>query len=114
MIAAKPATDIVGAADAKQHFDELVERVGRTQSRVLVERDGVPAAAIVSADDLRHLERLDAEWEAGVAAMMAISEAFKDVPVEEIERGVAKAIAEVRAENREIEHLREQVAARSA
>jgi len=47
MIAAKPATDIVGAADAKQRFDELVDRVGRTRTRVLIERDGAPAAAIV-------------------------------------------------------------------
>ncbi len=101
MIAAKPATDIVGAADAKQRFDELVERVGRTQRRVLVERDGVPAVAIVTVADLRQLERLDAQRQADLQILLAMSEPFKDVPAEEIEREVTRAIAEVRAEQLE-------------
>jgi len=56
---------------------------------------------------------LDADRQSAIEALLAFSEPFKNVPVEEIEREVAKAIAEVRAEDRVTERER-QVVARNA
>jgi hypothetical protein len=56
-------------------------------------------AAIISARDLERFNRWEAQRGRDFAVIDEAREAFKDVPPEEIEREVAKAIAEVRAES---------------
>lgn len=89
------ATDSV-----QQRFIEVVTRVGRNEARVLLEDHGMPIAAIVSADDLRRLDQLDAKQSKSFAVIDEMRAAFQDVPVEEIEREAERALAEVRAEMR--------------
>lgn len=43
-------------AQVKARFSELVDRVVRQQERVVVTRNGEPAAVLVSPDDLESLE----------------------------------------------------------
>jgi prevent-host-death family protein len=43
-------------ATVKARFSELVDRVARQQDRVVVTRNGEPAAVLVSPDDLERLE----------------------------------------------------------
>jgi antitoxin YefM len=43
-------------ATVKARFSELVDRVERQQDRVVVTRNGKPAAVLISADDLESLE----------------------------------------------------------
>lgn len=43
-------------ASVKARFSEIVERVASQQERVVVTRNGVPAAVLVSPDDLESLE----------------------------------------------------------
>src|ERR1700733_10368112 len=43
-------------ASVKARFSELVDRVQRQQDRVVVTRNGQPAAVLVSTDDLESLE----------------------------------------------------------
>jgi antitoxin YefM len=43
-------------AAVKARFSELVDRVERQQDRVVVTRNGKPAAVLISADDLDSLE----------------------------------------------------------
>src|SRR5580692_6589634 len=43
-------------ASVKARFSELVDRVERQQDRVVVTRNGKPAAVLISADDLESLE----------------------------------------------------------
>jgi antitoxin YefM len=43
-------------AAVKARFSELVDRVERQQDRVIVTRNGKPAAVLISADDLESLE----------------------------------------------------------
>jgi prevent-host-death family protein len=92
--------DTMKLADAKQQLGVVVNEVSKTRKRVLLENGGIPVAAIVTVDDLKRLNRLDAEREADFAILDRIGSAFADVDPEEIEREVAKAIAEVRAEQR--------------
>jgi hypothetical protein len=67
---------------------------------VLVEKSGIPVAAIISAEDFKRLALLEAERNNDFAILDEMREAFKDVPGEEIEREVARAINQVRKENR--------------
>jgi len=43
-------------ATVKARFSEIVDRVARQQDRVIVTRNGQPAAVLVSIDDLESLE----------------------------------------------------------
>lgn len=65
---------------------------------MLISKGHIPVAAIVSVDDLERLNQLDAEREADFAIFDQIAAKFQDQSVEEIERAVAEAIAQVRAE----------------
>lgn len=96
----QPTTKAVSAADACGQWDELLDEVSRQDTRLVVERDGKPVAAVISARDLERFSIYEAQRERDFSVLFEIGEKFKDVPLEELEREVAKAVAEVRAENR--------------
>jgi prevent-host-death family protein len=93
-------TKTIKASVARQQFSKVLNDVFRQENRVLVEKSGIPVAAIIPAKDLQLLARLEAERNKDFAILDEMREAFKDVPAEEIEREVARAISEVRKENR--------------
>jgi prevent-host-death family protein len=49
-------SETMSLAAVKARFSELVDRVERQQARVVVTRNGKPAAVLISADDLESLE----------------------------------------------------------
>jgi prevent-host-death family protein len=49
-------TETLPLAAVKARFSEIVDRVVRQQDRVIVTRNGQPAAVLVSTDDLESLE----------------------------------------------------------
>lgn len=67
---------------------------------MLVEKAGIPVAALVSTEDLKQLAHLDAQRAERRRVVAAMRESFRDVPAEEIERETAKAVAKVQAEMR--------------
>jgi prevent-host-death family protein len=83
-------------SDVKNRLSSLVNEVYQHETRVLVEKSGIPVAAIVSAEDLMRLSQLEQDREALFAAIDRMREAFKDVPPEEIEREADRAVAELR------------------
>ena len=92
----EPMIQTMNASQARREFSQLVNRVFRRETRIVVERSGIPVAAIISAGDLDRLNRLDAERAREFSALDALGEAFKDVPDEEIEREVARAVTSAR------------------
>ena len=95
----QPTTQTIKVSDVRQNLAQLLNKVFRKETRVLVEKSGIPVAAIVSADDLERLDRLDRERAQRFKALDEFGAAFEDVPVEEIEREVARIVAQVRAED---------------
>lgn len=49
-------SETMSLAAVKARFSELVDRVERQQDRVVVTRNGKPAAVLISPDDLESLE----------------------------------------------------------
>lgn len=97
---AKPATatETMKFTDARQNLSQVMNRVARHETRILVEKSGVPVAAIVSPEDLRRLDALEIRRREQFAAIAEISRAFADIPDDELEDELARAQAEVRAE----------------
>jgi prevent-host-death family protein len=102
-MAEQPTMQTMKISEVKQHLNRLVNQVYRRETRVMVEKSGIPVAGIVSAEDLRRLDRLDRERAERFKVLEEFGEAFKDVPAEELEREVARALAEVRAK-RQAQH----------
>jgi prevent-host-death family protein len=85
----QPMTQTMNATDARQNFASILNRVFRGETRVVVEKSGIPVAAIVSAEDLKRLDRLDQlerERAERFAVIDEVRQAFAGVPDEEIER----------------------------
>src|SRR5688500_6808016 len=87
-------------SEARSTFSSLINDVFRKRKRVLIEKSGIPVAAVVSLNDLERLERLDAERTERIAILERYSSHFDGYSPEQIEVEAAKAIAEVRAESR--------------
>jgi hypothetical protein len=93
----EPETQTVETPRVQQAWDHLLARVARREARVLVEENGVAVAAIVSPQDLARLEELE-QRQRDLATLRASHEGFKDESVNEVERQIVQALAEVRAE----------------
>jgi prevent-host-death family protein len=100
MRANQPKIQAMKASEARQQFSRAINSVARHETRILVEKNGVPVAAIISSDDLRRLEKLDAEDQHAWNVLEAMSKPFRGVPSEEIEQATERIMAEIREENR--------------
>jgi prevent-host-death family protein len=98
MIGQEPARRILKISDVKARLSSLVNEVYRKETRVLIEKAGIPVAALVSIEDLERLAQLDMERAERRRVLESMREPFRGVPAEEIERETEKAVAEVRAE----------------
>jgi prevent-host-death family protein len=101
---AVPPTETISATEAHHRWADLLDRVARAEARPLVERDGTPAAALISAADFARFRQYEAaraeQYKAlRFKARKEAAAAFASIPDEELEPEVAKAIAEVRTEN---------------
>jgi prevent-host-death family protein len=98
----KPAitTETMKISDVRSNINSLVNEVYRHEKRVIVEKSGIPVAAIVSLEDVRRIDQLDRSREVRFKIVDEIRAAFAGVPPEEIEREGEKAVAQVRAERR--------------
>jgi len=86
----------LSASAARQQWSALLNKVFRKEARVLVEKSGIPVAAIVSAEDLERLARLEEERRQDFAIIDELRAAFQDVPDEELEQEVNRAFQEAR------------------
>ena len=103
MLKSEPPTETtMKLTDTKQQLSQVVNRVARGETRVVVEKSGLPVAAIISAGDYRRFKAQEQETARStlIEAFSRISDAFKDVPDDDLERELARAQAEVRAELR--------------
>lgn len=93
-------TQVMKASEVRAQWSQLLNKVFRNQTRVVVEKSGIPVAAVISAEDLQRFTQMEEQRERRFKALDKMRDAFKDVPPEEIDREVKRAISQVRAENR--------------
>lgn len=96
----EPTTQTMKISDVKNKLSSLVNEVYRKETRILVEKAGIPVAALVSAEDLKQLARLDAQRAERRRVVDAMREPFRGVPAEEIAQATAETVAEVKQEMR--------------
>ena len=92
----KPSVQRINIAQVRGELDTLITLVSQNEARVLVEADGSPVAALVSAADLDRLDRLDRERGGRFRVIDEARDVFKDVSPEEIDREADRAVSELR------------------
>lgn len=100
-------TEAMKFTEARPQLSELLNRVHRLESRILIKKGEIPVAAIVSIQDLERLEEWSAKREENFTIFDEIGAAFADVSDEELEREVNRAVAEARKELRAEQEERE-------
>ena len=96
----EPMTQTMSTSDVSRAIDQIVKRVSKQETRVVVVKDGKPLVAIISVQDLAQLKQFERQREQDFSIIDDMQAAFKDVPEEELEAEIAKALAEVRADAR--------------
>ena len=92
----EPMTKTMKASETRDQWSHVINQVFRRETRVIVEKSGIPVAAIVSAADFERLTQLEARRQRDFSILDEIGEAFKDVPEEELEGEVNRAILAAR------------------
>ncbi len=93
-------TQTMEVTDAPAAWREVLDRVRRGETRVLVAEGNAPIAALISAADFDRFQRWEAELHEDLRVLERSWAAFADVSEEELEREVKRALANTRAEHR--------------
>ena len=83
----------IGFREARNNFSDLLGKVHYGGQTVIIERSGKPVIAMISSETY---ERLIAEREMRFQVLEHIRSRLPDVPLNEVERDVAEALAAVR------------------
>jgi prevent-host-death family protein len=97
VVSTTPLTETLNITTARSQLSELVNRVFSRETRVIIQKSGIPVAAIVSAEDAARLEEFERQRGEDFAFFEAIQAKFADVPVDEHEREVARAVRQARS-----------------
>lgn len=94
-------TQVMKASEARQQWSRLLNKVFKGQTRVIVEKSGIPVAAVISAGDFERFDRLEKQRAERFKVLDRIGETFKDVSEDELEQKITEAISAVRTEKRQ-------------
>jgi prevent-host-death family protein len=89
-------TQTINASTARQELSKILNKVFREETRIVVEKSGIPVAAIISAEDLKRLDQLEKERADRFSILDEVKAAFRDIPEAEIEKETDKALSRVR------------------
>jgi prevent-host-death family protein len=95
-----PATETMPISAVKSRLNSLINAIYRDETRILVEKSGIPVAGIVPIADMRRLAQLDELDREACEILEAMRAPFDDIPAKEIERQTERIIAENREEDR--------------
>ena len=97
-------TETMSEADSREQYSEILDRVRKDEDRVIIEKDGVPVAAIVRLSVVRDAETTERRRQELREAFEATRKAMRGIPPDEIEREIEKAIVEVEEARRQRGH----------
>ncbi len=110
-----PTVRVVSATEAKNKFGEIIKHAYAADEHLIVEKSGIPVVAIIPIADYQQLvgtpvaapeiaQKVDAERKRAEASrrlgelLAQVHATMPDYPEKEVDRDIAQAIAEVRAE----------------
>jgi len=83
-------------SEVRKDWSQLLNIVFKDQTRIVVEKSGIPVAALISAEDLERLTKFEKQRAERFKVLDEIGEAFKNVSQKKLFSEVADAISQVR------------------
>jgi prevent-host-death family protein len=102
----KQKTETMSVSASRKQYSEIINRVYRDQDQVIIEKNGIPVAAIVPVSTVKDVESMESRREDLQAAFEATRAEFRDIPPQEIEAEITKAISDIEESRRERERQR--------
>ena len=99
-------TQTLKASDVRLHWSQLLNKVFRDETEVIVEKSGIPVAAIVSTKDYKKLQQIKQQQKQDFALVKSIRTAFADQSPEQIQLGVDQSLTEVRKKIKNLTRLK--------
>jgi prevent-host-death family protein len=96
-----PTLETKTVSEARRTFSETLNRVYRGETRVMIEKNGIPVGVLVAPGDLEQLDQLNARREEQWAAVDRLRQSFADIDPDTLDAEIARAVADVRRESRE-------------
>lgn len=93
-------TQTIKASEVRSNWSHLLNKVFHGETEVVVEKSGIPVAAIVSTQDYQKLQQIKQKQERDFVLLRKVRASFKDQNPEQIEKGVQQSIASVRSEQK--------------
>lgn len=99
MRTAHPPTQVIDLdrESPESTLTHVVKQVSRSEARILVELQGVPVAAIISAAELQRLSEFDREQDEQFSVIDRVRTVFAGIPDDEIEAETDRILARIRA-----------------
>ncbi len=90
-------TQTLSATDVRSNWSQLLKKIFLGETEILVEKSGIPVAAIVSAQDYNKLLQIKKRSEEDLIVVNEIRAAFADQTPEQIDQGIKESLTQVRA-----------------
>lgn len=90
----------IKASDVRSNWSQLLNKVFSGETEVVVEKSGIPVAAIVSTQDYKKLQQIKQKQKKDFAFLNEIRTAFKNQRSDQIEKGIQESIVLARTENK--------------
>lgn len=90
--------ETMSVSQARQQFSETLNRVYRSEARVIVEKNGIQVGAIVPMSVARLADEKEEHRRGLLEALKDAQEGFVGVSEEEAEREIAAALADIKRE----------------
>lgn len=100
MALTRPTTMHMGISDARAKLTSVVNDVRRGDTRIVVERSGIPVAVVVSPDDFAELQRLHRARGGAPAGAVELGARFAGVADEDLAERALELAAEVLEQRR--------------
>jgi|GEM_PF-1802891 len=90
-------TETMNVSESRKQYSELLNRVHQGEAQIIIEKNGIPLAAIVPLSVVRDAEMTERRRQNVREAFEATRKAMRGIPPDEIEREIEKALAEAKS-----------------
>lgn len=76
----------MNVSESRKQYSELLNRVHRDEQQIIIEKNGIPVAAIVPMSVVRDAEITEQNRKVVIDAFRKVQDAFADIPEDELDK----------------------------
>ena len=89
-------TETMSVSESRKQYSDVLNRVYREEGQVIIEKNGIPVAAIVPMSVVRDAAMTEKRRAEALASLRTVQQAFAGIPEDELDRELEAAMAEAK------------------